>query len=309
MTHRGLVLGGLLATALLLLAPMTTAQLPMEGEPEVEFPNVIVAPPIEPGSPTPVMVTATVGCSQGEAPETENKATMTVVEPPAGVSVDLEPATSTWTNSAGACGVNATAHEVNVTATVTLQSQVPALEAQTIGLQLTVEKAPPAGEAQTYGPYNASLTVTPAYQGRFSVSLEDKTVEVPANQTAAFPVAIENRGNGETQFSLSLGELPEGVVAEGASETLILAPGGNGTVTVELSLQDPSIDSLVSHSVELVVDGGSTDPDGGPAGNETRSLTARFQPVDDGSPIPGPGVGLAALAVTLGALVLRREAL
>ncbi len=308
MTHRGLATGGLLIAALLLLVPTATAQLPTDSQPEVTFEEVTVEEPVPPGgAPVPVALNATVGCTQDEAPETENTATITVLQPPAGVTVDIEPPTTTWTNSAGDCGPNADPHQVNATATIRIQNQAPALTPVTVGLQMTVEKAPPVGEAETYGPYNASLTATPDYLGQFSVSLEEKSVEVPANQTATFTATVENQGNGETQITASLEDVDDRLVTQGADGALVLPAGEQGTLTIEIGLVDSDIDSLSSHTVELVLEGQSTDPDGGSAGNETRTLTARFQPTDDGSPIPGPGAGLLVLVVSLGAAAARRR--
>lgn len=301
-------MGGLLLAALLLLVPTATAQLPSDSEPEVTFDDVTVEEPVAPGgAPVSVAMNATVGCTQDEPPETENTATFTVVQPPSGVTVDLDPPTTTWTNSAGDCGPDAEGHEINLTATVRVQNQAPALTPVSIGLQMIVEKAPPVGEAQSYGPYNASLTVTPDYLGRFSVDLAEKTVEVPANQTATFTATVQNTGNGETQITASLEDVDDSLVTEGADEVLVLPAGEDGTLTIEISLVDSGIDSLSSHTVDLVLQGQSTDPDGGSAGNETRTLTVRFQPTDDGNLIPGPGAGLLVLAVSLGAAAVRRR--
>lgn len=300
-------MGGLLAVALLVMVPATTAQLPTDGEPEVTFEDVAADEPVAPGgTPTPVPVPASVGCSQSEAPETENRATFTVLGPPDGVEVDIEPSTETWTTSAGDCGPNGTPHQVNATAQVVIREQVPALQAVSVGLQLTVEKAPPVGQAQTYGPYNATLTVTPAYLGRFAVTLDENTVEVPANQTATFTATIENQGNGETQFTTRLVDLDDSLVSEGGDQALVVPAGQDGVLTVEIGLIDPGIDTLSSHTADLVIVGQSTDPDGGPAGNETRTLTARFQATDEGSLIPGPGAALLALVLGAGAVWLRR---
>lgn len=308
MTHRGLATAGLLLAAVLLLVPTATAQLPTDSQPEVAFEDVTVEEPIPPGgAPVPVALNATVGCTQDEPPETENTATIVAVQPPAGVTVDIEPPTTTWTNSAGDCGPDADPQPVNATATLRVQNQVPALTPVSVDLQMTVEKAPPVGEAETYGPYNASVTVTPDYLGRFSVSLEENTAEVPANQTATFTATVENTGNGETQITASLEDVDDSLVTEGTGEALVLPAGEEGTVTIEIGLVDTGIDSLSSHTIELVLEGQSTDPDGGSAGNETRTLTARFQPTDDGSFIPGPGAGLLVLIVSLSAAVLRRR--
>ena len=147
---------------------------------------------------------------------------------------------------------------------------------------------------------NAIVTVDQYYEVR--VMPEDPFLLLKRGESGHTALEIYNEGNGNDIFTISLVNVPNGVQARLDQSTIALMPDENGTVMLDVTVEDDSPD--VSHKVVVQV----TSSESGGDCEKTCHVTVSVWTLSDELKAPGPPIPLVLLAFVVMAALLRRRA-
>lgn len=291
--------------ASLAAAPAGSAQ-PSPAEaaaPAVVFEDATIDGLVRPlGDPGVVEMPVEIGCDALETPQTTTEAYAAPGARPDGVNVVLSPATQSWTTAPGDCpSPTQPSFTGTVQASASLSQDVPAYDPITVPLEMTVNKTPPepAGENRSYGPYTADLTVTPGYFSLYNLRLDEKTLQTAPDETARFPITIDNFSNDATRFSLRTVEAPDTVEITFEPGEVTLGVDERGTAEILVELRDPGTfeNEVASIEVEVTTASDTRPEHTGKASRQ--SVLVQFRGGPAGTPAPGAGAVLAVLGAAV----------
>lgn len=297
-----------LAIVAVLAVPAAGGQgAPADPGPSVAFEDRTVEGLVEPlGDPAIVAIDVEVGCDAAEAAGTVTEASLKAGPAPEGVDVLTAPSRLSWIAGEDDCPApGERPFEGTFEVSLRLTGDVAAFEELRMPLTLNVTKAPPGpGDetARSWGPYEANLTFTAGYHDLYNVRAETKVQTPGLYEAARFPLTIDNLGNDETTYEVSVLQAPgdAAVWVQPASLTLPVEGTGTAEVIVESEALASARDETVH--VDIEVTGHSTRAPDHTVRPSRVSLTAVFQSTQE-SPSPAgllvpAGFVAAALAAS-----------
>jgi hypothetical protein len=307
---RGVLLAVLLGC--LLTVPTGLAQQPTP-EPTVEIEDATFAEPIAPRTEqAKTTFDVKVGCDAEDAPNTTTRLVLDPSPAPSWALVNFDPPIPSWQTELGDCPAPEPPYQATVTALATLSGEAPAFEETTFPLEATVQKIGPNGDQRTYGPYEANVTLTPAYAHDQSLTVDEAPDEVAHDGTGTFTLTVSNQGNGEARFQAEADATDPATEVTLGSEELVLGAGEQDRLEGDVALADPAITEDVTVELAIEVTGAPTNPDAEGTGTDTASLEVLFTAPEEAegggeesSGIPAPG--LASVLAAVGLALARRR--
>jgi hypothetical protein len=275
------------------------------GPERVRVEDVSVEDPVEPlSAPAQVGLNATVPCGANETGTAWARAE--VVEAPGAVEVQAQGVEASIETR---CSAETHTLALTVPVEVGFTQNATAFEPLSASIAVHVQKNGTDGNATEMEPARATVTATPGYFSLFNVRADTKIAEAEPDERIRFPIVIDNFSNAPTRFEFTLAEdvpsgfqtvVPPPVVVDGR-------PGeGNATARVYLDVFTPFRNGWVNEvgSIPLRVDSYYA-PDQNIEG-ETAQVSVRAKA--KGLHVPGPGLGLAGLALLATAAAVHRRA-
>lgn len=244
------------------------------------------------------------------------QASQNVGDPVNFVTVNLDESSPGWANviisPSSKSGQFAASDQESVTLdfdiTVALTQSAPALAPDKVELTATVS----AGSSpQSFPDGSTELTIVPDYFNLYNVRLTQRIGQGGPQESVKYPIQIDNFSNGPTRFSFEVQnseQIPAGFQPTPPSPTVVesKATGGETTSqTVQFEVYTPYKNGYVNEVGSILLEVTSayapdTSKNGASATLATLTQARGFY-------VPGPGAGIAALAVVGVALAMARR--
>lgn len=300
----------LVAPLLLLLVPIAGAQqVPAEPEVQVKTPSEpAVAMPETEFVVIPFLVE--VRCTPADFSQETTRVEAVVERAPGYALVAVNPPVESYADDPAEC-LNPATDTVTVIPyemTVKLTRDAPAFEDIDIELNLTLQRGD-----QVFGPYNATIRVTPDYLAGIEAVPVHSAIRLAANQQGKIPVEVTTLANGDTRIQSEIRPTsPHGLAAAIAPPPFILestavhGAGAHDTKMVYVVVRTPSgVGSGDHFTFDLVLTGVFAAGGANHSDQVVVELAVVRGAPDD--PIeaydalaPGPGVAWVAVALFLG---------
>lgn len=302
----------LLAPLLLLLVPIAHAQ-PVPAEPEVRVTTPSESTLAMPETESVVIpFTVEVRCTPADFSHETTHVKVAVEHAPAYARAVVNPPATSYTDDPADC-LNPATESMTVIpfeVTVKLQREAPAFQDVAIELNVTLERGD-----HVFGPYSATVHVTPDYVAGIEAVPVHSTLRVAANDQGKIPVEVTNLANGVT--------LIRGEIRPTSSHALdaVVPPApfvlesqaahgaaARDTKTVYVMVRTPAgVGSGNEYTFDLVLTGEFAGKDVSRAETDTvvvELAVIRAAPDDPieayGALAPAPGVAWVAVALFLG---------
>lgn len=297
--------------SLLLLVPDVDAQGNAIPPPTIEFEDQMAtdAGPdgrVAPGTETATgSVTIRVGCSLADASGDPTNLEFDLIESDPYAIVSLSPRQTVAAFTAPECADRTYMESFAFNVTLSFTREAPAFADSMVRVAVTVHKPEVPGQNTTYGPFEMEGAFRPDFLADVAYAPSATVLKTGVNKQVAFPVRMQNLGNGQARIQTTITSSPDGITVTPPPEVRLDSKVSSGAAAKDTEIV--AIMALTrasgTHCFDVLFTASSVVP--GPEINQTVPMTLCIKVT--GGPLAGPGVPSFALFALVALALLRRS--